>query len=1138
MGQAQSQSSSNEYDEGHGHDYQVYQRPEDYSQPGHIPNVYRQNFNQVGSNTNSQLSNLQHEGSNQGSRQAPSINEQYPNTYPNLGTKKRLPNKQDQKYGSSFDEQRPSLYQGLETNNRMPGEQDHRYKIGTFFDKQYPNAYPSLAMNKKMLHKQDQEFSTGTFIRQTPPTHPSLESNYESFIRNLPSLCNFLYQTCLNSLTYNNRFNQFKIIPNLQNVASLSQNNERNQNGENQFKGTKVTNDRNFGFPLYGDEIHPNQMDQTYRGSSRSGESGYQHPSYVPSSRHVNLNQIYPINQQSQGALSTRGYNVQQHSYTPSNENMNPSQLHFSHGQFQGSYLTTERPNSEHLRYSSYGRNINSNQIQPTYGQYQNALNTGGSYVKQRLISTREPNFPQSSNAPFSGNRNLNQLQSAYYIQPYDSLSTQRSDTQQPDYTPYGENLNLNQIQPSYEQSQGLLGTGESNVQQPSYASSGENINPNQAQSIYDWDQNYFGVGRSNTQQPSYEQSLGSFGIRRSNVQQPSYISSGNISPYQIQLTNPQSLQGPSGTKESNTQNPSYALSNGNINKLQTSYGQYQIPPSTGESNAQLTSYTPLNRDVFQNGPSFQLTSDMKKVPGNYSSMYTDDYYNGGQLGSQIGNKYSSPYPVVGGQFGSDISTGGSITPINTEGGDAQSMTNVTSTLVSSQGKSKSEMTQTQVSGSYSAQAQTSATDKGALGQIESNTNGTISTAHGKSGEGQAQSHIVYNSESSVALGEATPEINYVTNTQLQAGIKGGMANAESTGPGNTSSQAHIGFLPYESNINTEQKLLFKGSEIASSQSGSYSDQTKSQQFGSYKHKISYNGAAQASSDKKLQDLPKLNAADAKLKIEQLEGSDIAVKQKFNTLPPQLSINDLLRSQTSPKNIIIGSKEQNITKITTTNPIILRQEPSQNLDIDSEYKDNEEYDDESDDDLNTKSAATKTDPLKQEQNIILNLDDKHDAQITRDSDGGLKHGQVFDVGEIIPGTNRTKVPDGFRGKVASVAGDHIKDKTVPGGQAQTQTVLLTPGTGGLTMINKTKVRTLLDQESYVRPTIRTFNNFQTDLNGETGKYKSDDVKNVQYFTKSSTCGYFSFSCNFVNGAKSGPKICKPNPPPFPCQKSN
>lgn len=84
------------------------------------------------------------------------------------------------------------------------------------------------------------------------------------------------------------------------------------------------------------------------------------------------------------------------------------------------------------------------------------------------------------------------------------------------------------------------------------------------------------------------------------------------------------------------------------------------------------------------------------------------------------------------------------------------------------------------------------------------------------------------------------------------ANEKGGLADSQGSGPGQTSSQAQIGFRP-ESGSNDDQSNVFNGGGQASAQSGAHSGQSQSQIQGSFKYGISYHGAAQAASGTKEQ---------------------------------------------------------------------------------------------------------------------------------------------------------------------------------------------------------------------------------------------------------------------------------------------
>lgn len=73
--------------------------------------------------------------------------------------------------------------------------------------------------------------------------------------------------------------------------------------------------------------------------------------------------------------------------------------------------------------------------------------------------------------------------------------------------------------------------------------------------------------------------------------------------------------------------------------------------------------------------------------------------------------------------------------------------------------------------------------------------------------------------------------ITYGTNTQVQAGLAGGIADASSRGPGDTASQAQIGFLPR----NADQPTPYRGGGSAVSQSGPLTGFSTADIEGSYR---------------------------------------------------------------------------------------------------------------------------------------------------------------------------------------------------------------------------------------------------------------------------------------------------------------
>ncbi|KAJ9599913.1 hypothetical protein L9F63_009741, partial [Diploptera punctata] len=205
----------------------------------------------------------------------------------------------------------------------------------------------------------------------------------------------------------------------------------------------------------------------------------------------------------------------------------------------------------------------------------------------------------------------------------------------------------------------------------------------------------------------------------------------------------------------------------------------------------------------------------------------------------------------------------------------------------------------------------------------------------------------------------------------------------------------------------------------------------------------------------------------------------------------------------------------------------------------------------------------------QTQHVILGPLNGHGAHIIQDSDDGQEYnpGDVLQPGQTIHGSTDYIIPKGYRGRITSVSGP--EKTSAQGGQAQT--VILTPGSGNVTYSNpssgsyqpavmnipvghtrSSKPNTHSGQSTQYRQSNRrnggqsfsTYNHpnpdsFVTVTKSVTGQLDNGRANNGTgsggkythtYYTKSSTCGYFTFSCNIVFGSNGRTRICKPNPP--------
>ncbi|RVE42311.1 hypothetical protein evm_013024 [Chilo suppressalis] len=174
------------------------------------------------------------------------------------------------------------------------------------------------------------------------------------------------------------------------------------------------------------------------------------------------------------------------------------------------------------------------------------------------------------------------------------------------------------------------------------------------------------------------------------------------------------------------------------------------------------------------------------------------------------------------------------------------------------------------------------------------------------------------------------------------------------------------------------------------------------------------------------------------------------------------------------------------------------------------------------------------------QHIILGSLNNHDARVVQKNSEHPDESKVYQPGEKVPGMGGYTIPVGFTGSVKSVAS---KDKTYVVGSkyspSQAQTVTLTPGTGKVKYlypnryghnVNPKDLRSLYDSKADDNRYVSVSKSVTRDLDNE------DNVRRQYshtYYTKSSSCGYFTFTCTMVSSAEGKKKVCKPKIPRNP-----
>lgn len=494
------------------------------------------------------------------------------------------------------------------------------------------------------------------------------------------------------------------------------------------------------------------------------------------------------------------------------------------------------------------------------------------------------------------------------------------------------------------------------------------------------------------------------------------------------------------------------------------------------------------------------------------------------------------------------------------------------------QGTAQSQVTGTYSgSGSFSAQAGSTDINKSAQTEINGDKEGAISNAQAHGGYGKSQAQVQLNSElGATTTGAQSSGWNHGTNSQVQASSKGGMADAQANGEGSTSSQAQIGFQPYLKTDEKIEKYLkpFHGGGTASAQSGTYTGQSQSQLEGSFQYGITYTGAAQAGSGSGAAASRKpfnFNLTNTEL-FKSFKPSYGQIISKNNNKISNTSLDtDYKYNQDKLQSLQTSSSSQRkvIIKLTNDSSPNIVNKPNQSIEKsqidDTVYDDyEEEYDGEdynispiqtSNPKISQIYTAEQNNSNRQSQTIQVASKNQYNFHVKQNTNTA-QAGNILQPGQSLSGYT---IPPGFRGRVTSIAGS----ETVAhgNGKSQSQTVSLIPKESSVIYKIKSPISEIKSLKTNHEKLIESHNSskenqkhqssteytkatpnisikpsYYTITNSVAGKM---DDKNSQrkyehrYYTKSSTCGYFTFSCNIVYGSNGRTKICKPKMPTYP-----
>ncbi|CAG9138394.1 unnamed protein product, partial [Plutella xylostella] len=497
-------------------------------------------------------------------------------------------------------------------------------------------------------------------------------------------------------------------------------------------------------------------------------------------------------------------------------------------------------------------------------------------------------------------------------------------------------------------------------------------------------------------------------------------------------------------------------------------------------------------------------------------------------------------------------------------------------------------------SGSFSAQAQISDETKGAQSEVSGGKQGATSNAQGKGRNNKSQASVQLGSETGSLLTQAqSGGTSHSSNTQVQGSVKGGMADAQARGPGSTQSQAQIGFTPYKDGDKSVHETLtnpFVGGGTASAQSSGKIGQSQSQLQGTFKYGITYNGAAQAGSslDKDAVfpnrmpfnkiDVFDENNKNINISEPSIPSAVLPTPQGISNIDNDIKTEAPLDKKGSHPHSDHHLAAAGAAPTGTPAPVGSRRSfPSTHVNNPAEYEyttDKDEMGDEYDlepgmeaegdytnfdefgrDDTahqNLRSSGRKSLEVKQStggstQHILLGSLRDQDAEITqRSSEQRPDYSRVYQPGERVPGTGGYTIPMGFTGSVKSVSS---KDRTYAIGSrdspSQAQTVSLKPGSGRVKYNTYPKSPTYSSYGQSVKPKdLKSLYGEKTDdgrymtvSKSVTGALDGDNHVKKQYshtyYSKASSCGYFTFTCNLVSGSGGRKKVCRPKIPTNP-----
>lgn len=524
---------------------------------------------------------------------------------------------------------------------------------------------------------------------------------------------------------------------------------------------------------------------------------------------------------------------------------------------------------------------------------------------------------------------------------------------------------------------------------------------------------------------------------------------------------------------------PNYPFQAQYIPQIYVPYQQPQVIPTGTQVNQPGTSgYAPLPGT----NPNPNFPQEINSVPKNYTNESpTINVPTNSQNGSSIN--------AMEDDIIEEVLSVSSINIVN----------NATRAEAVSQGKTKNGVVKAEVSGTYTkdfaAKAQIIDKERSAISQIFGNGTGAMSTSYGRAGKSESQSQVLFSHETGTAIAESQGGgMDYNLAGQIQAGIRGGQSDSMATGPGNTFSQAQIGFVPtFKENF--LQQSIFQGGGTAISNISRHSGLTDIRFQGQFQSGLQFTGQVQAGAGKvsKNQTRSAFNSTN----LGSLSQKDISTSTPAVDKAAEMAIEE--------ERIDEGRGNNNGTPL----KLILPQ-PFTNNSLDTLS------------DFGTQTSNPQKRLLRgQANNNQKSVKNSWNNAIHKGDPSSTK---FLYAGDVIPGTKSYKVPSGFRGRFLppDVHPSDIQTSVTNSGR-MTEIDYRGPSKQGKIYIQKDNLE---NQQHYLKD---GYDGFMTVTKSETGELQNKSRNyDHTYYTKSSTCGFFTYTCNVIDGPDGRTKICKQN----------